>query len=294
VALKYAGLTLLACAFFALAALPALEARASATTLVGAGDIADCDHDRDAATAKLVGRIRGTVYTIGDNVQDVGASREFKNCYGPTWGKYKKRTRPAVGNHEYMTRNAAPYYDYFGARAGARGKGYYSYDSGRWHVVALNSNCERIGGCGLRSPQGRWLRNDLAKNPAKCTIAYFHHPLFASGDRVESEAVRPLWRMLYGRNADVILSAHAHRYERFAPQNPYGRLDRQRGIRQFIVGTGGARPIAPMGKKDPNTQARNDKTRGVLRLNLNAGSYSWKFVPVAGRTFTDSGTDRCH
>ncbi len=290
--LNYAGCILLACVAAVLTAVPVFG-RTATVTLVGAGDIASCNYTEDSATAKLLGNIPGTVFTVGDNVQGKGARSEFKNCYRPTWGKYKQRTKPSVGNHEYGTTGAKPYFDYFGARAGTPGKGYHSYDRGSWHIVALNSNCDKVGGCGRSSPQGRWLRNDLAKNPSQCTLAYFHHPLYASGDGTDTPEVKPLWRMLHDRDADVILSAHAHRYERFRPITP-GGVPSENGIRQFIVGTGGAPGKGQTGPDDPNMEVKKLHTPGVLRLNLRANSYAWKFVPIAGETFTDSDSDECH
>lgn len=267
---------------------------ATTATMVGAGDIADCGNNRDEATARLLGRIGGTVFTLGDSVYDRGTSAEFRNCYAPSWGKYKRRTKPASGNHEYYTDNAAPYYSYFGARAGSPNKGYYSYNRGAWHVVVLNSNCDKIGGCGETSRQGKWLRADLARDKSRCTLAYFHHPLYASGTKVQTTSVRPFWDMLHADGADVILAGHAHRYERLAPQTPGGFRSYKNGIRQFIVGTGGKPPSGPAGAKDDNSQVLNDSTPGVLKLNLHPRAYSWKFVPVAGKTFTDSGKQRCH
>ena len=201
---------------------------------------------------------------------------------------------PAVGNHEYYTAGAKPYYDYFGARAGARGKGYYSYDLGSWHIVVLNSNCNKVGGCGERSPQGRWLRRDLANNPSSCTLAYFHHPLYATGLNTSTPQVRPFWRMLHYRGADVILNGHAHRYERHAPMTP-GGVRSANGIRQFVVGTGGSPGGSEIySSQVPNLQVVRTDTFGVIQLNLRASSYAWNFVPVAGQTFTDSGMSRCH
>ena len=285
---------LVACGAALLAAVPVVGQTAS-VTLVGAGDIAGCSQEgRSSATANLLGKIGGTVYTLGDNVQGQGDINEFRNCYDPTWGKYKKRTRPSVGNHEYHTPGANPYYDYFGKRAGSPRRGYYSYDRGRWHVVVLNSNCDRVGGCKSSSPQGRWLRNDLRKNPSRCTLAYFHHPLQATGVNTPSPQVKPLWGMLHDRNADVILSGHAHRYERHAPMTPSGKRSAD-GIRQFVVGTGGADGGTEIRESQtPNLQVVEVGTPGVLRLSLRADSYAWKFVSIANRSFTDSGTDRCH
>ena len=161
--------------------------------------------------------------------------------------------------------------------------------------MALNSNCSEVGGCGRRSPQGRWLRNDLANHQARCTLAYFHHPLYATGNNTGTPQVEPFWRILYNRGADVILSGHAHRYERYAPITPEGVRDPESGIRQFVVGTGGNSGGGEIYyDQAPGVQVVKLGTPGVLKLNLGAGSYQWKFVPVAGKTFTDSGTDECH
>ena len=284
---------LLASAVAVLTAVPSVGQTAT-VTLVGAGDIASCYQSNDSATANLLDSIPGTVFTVGDNVQGNGTWSEFRNCYAPTWGRHWSRTRPSVGNHEYYTAGARPYFDYFGWRAGAYGGGYYSYNRGSWHIVALNSNCALVGGCGPFSPQGRWLRSDLAVNPARCTLAYFHHPLYASGTGSDSPEVLPLWNMLYRRGADVIISAHAHRYERFAPITPSGIPDPVNGIRQFIVGTGGEPGAGQSGPNDPNVQVKNIGTPGVLRVDLAAGSYSWQFVPIAGYAFTDWGSYPCH
>jgi hypothetical protein len=289
---------LVACVMAALTAVPGVGQTATAT-LVGAGDIASCSQSNDSATARLLGNIPGTVYTLGDNAYPYGSAANFRNCYDPTWGKYKKRTKPAVGNHEYYDENfnsttaAGPYFDYFGARAGARGKGYYSYDRGSWHIVVLNSNCEKVGGCGRRSAQGRWLRNDLAANPSRCTMAYFHDPLYASGTGSDAPEVKPFWNILYNRGAEVILNGHAHRYERYAKITPGGARSAN-GIRQFIVGTGGEPGGDFDGPYHPDMQRFKRNTPGVLKLNLRADSYAWKFVPIAGKTFTDSGTTGCH
>jgi hypothetical protein len=270
------------------------SARAGGVVLVGAGDIAKCDSSADEATARLLDGIPGTVFTAGDNAYPSGSAAEFRNCYGPSWGRHKARTRPAPGNHEYETAGASGYFGYFGAAAGDPSRGYYSYERGEWHVVALNSNCTKVGGCGADSPQGRWLRNDLRNNPAECTLAYFHHPLFSSGgEHGNQPQVRPLWKALYAANAEVVVSGHDHDYERFAPKRPGGARNKERGIRQFVVGTGGSTQRG-FGKVRPNSQARNASTPGVLRLTLKPGSYEWKFVPVAGKTFTDSGTKSCH
>src|SRR5918997_861162 len=257
-------------------------------TLVGAGDISRCDNRGDTATARLVASIPGTVFTVGDNAYKEGTLSQFRRCYGPTWGRFKARTKPTVGNHEYRTPGAAGYFDYFGAAAGQRGKGYYSYNRGAWHIIALNSMCAYVqGGCDPGSPMLTWLKNDLAAHPSRCTLAYFHKPLFSSGYSRGNPVVRPLWNALYSAHADVVVSGHDHVYERFARQTPSGALD-EKGIREFVVGTGGAE-LGGFNYTARHSQVRNANTRGVLRLRLKSGGYSWKFVPVAGKTFTDSG-----
>jgi hypothetical protein len=270
----------------------ARPAQAASVVMVGAGDIAHCSTTTDEATAKLLDGISGTVFTLGDNAYNSGTSAEFANCYNPTWGRHKARTKPAVGNHEYLTSGASGYFNYFGAAAGDPKKGYYSYDRGVWHVIVLNSNCSNVS-CAVGSPQEQWLRADLSAHPNKCTLAYFHAPLYSSGQHGNSTSVRPFWEALYKANADVVLSGHEHDYERFAPQNPYGAFDSARGIREFVVGTGGTY-LRPFGTIKPNSQSRNASAHGVLKLTLNSSGYAWKFVPVAGKTFTDSGTASCH
>lgn len=280
-----------ACTVALLAAVPVFGQRGSSATMVGAGDIANCDSNGDEQTARLVSNISGTVFTLGDNAYEKGTASEFANCYGPSWGKFKNRTSPVVGNHEYYTAGAQPYYNYFGAAAGPAGKGYYSYKRGSWLVVVLNSNCGQVA-CGAGSNQLEWLQRTLENNQAQCTVAMFHHPLFSTN--APTPEVRPFWNVLYNEGADVILNGHAHSYERFAPQDPSGNKDQDDGIRELVVGTGGAERLNPFGPRPENSVVRNDETFGVLRLKLSSGSYNWKFVPVAGKTFTDSGKGSCH
>jgi acid phosphatase type 7 len=261
--------------------------------LIGAGDIASCNSTGDEATAALLDNIAGTVITLGDNVYDSGTPAEFTNCYDPSWGRAKARTRPAVGNHEYLTSGAAGYFGYFGAAAGDSRTGYYSYDLGTWHIIVINSNCSKVGGCQAGSSQEQWLRADLAAHPASCTLAYWHHPRFSSGEHGNATALQPIWQALYDANADVVLNGHDHNYERFAPQNPSGTLDRARGIRQFVVGTGGKshyQITAPI----TNSEIYNDSTFGVLKLTLHPTSYDWEFIPESGKTFSDTGNADCH
>ncbi|MBA2712527.1 MAG: metallophosphoesterase [Rubrobacteraceae bacterium] len=261
--------------------------------MVGAGDIARCPSAGAEATAKLLDGIEGTVYTTGDNAYESGTPTEFANCYDPTWGRNKGRTMPSPGNHEYNTSGASGYFGYFGASAGEPSRGYYSYDLGEWHIISLNSMCENVGGCGASSPMLSWLEQDLAANQKACTLAYFHHPLFSSGEHGDQSKMRATWDALYGAGADVVLNGHDHDYERFAPQSPTGGLDTARGIREFVVGTGGGSHYG-IASAGPNSQVRNTDTYGVLKLTLHATSYDWQFVPEAGKTFTDSGTDACH
>jgi Calcineurin-like phosphoesterase len=262
--------------------------------LVGAGDIADCSSTGDEATANLLDSIAGTVFTAGDNAYDSGTTAEFDNCYHPSWGRHKARTRPSAGNHEYVNAGAAGYFGYFGAAAGDPSTGYYSYDLGTWHVAVINSNCSAIGGCGVDSPQERWLRADLAASSKSCTIAYWHHPLFTSGaNHGPATEMRPIFQVLYDFNAEVVVVGHNHQYERFAPQNPGGGLDNARGLRQFVAGTGG-RSHHGFGTIQPNSEARNSDTYGVLKLTLRANGYDWRFVPEAGKSFTDGGSGSCH
>jgi hypothetical protein len=273
------------------------QAAGPVAVLVGAGDIAKCNNRNWAKlTAKLLDGISGTVFALGDNAYQDGTAAEFANCYGPTWGRHKNRTRPAVGNHEYNV-SPNPYFDYFNGvgsasgRAGPRGKGYYSYNAGAWHIVVLNSvtNIRQDAS----SPQAKWLKADLAAHPTRCTLAYWHHPFFTSGKNLPAKRLAPLVKLLYEAGVDVVMSGHNHQYERFAPQDPSRRADPTRGIRAFVVGTGGA-GVYGFERRDPNSQVRYGDGNGVLKLTLSPSSYTWEFVPVAGTTFKDSGKGACH
>ncbi len=270
-----------------------------AFVLVGAGDIASCKEPQGArATAKLIEQIPGTVFAAGDLAYEKGSASEFKNCYDPTWGRFKNRTKPALGNHEYVDPTASGYFQYWGTQAGLRGKGYYSYDLGDWHIVVLNTNCKAkdLGGCGAGSPQEAWLKEDLAKRPNACILAYGHHALFSSGV-FRRHAVHPelkqLWEDLYAAHADLVLAGHEHSYERFAPQDPEGKADPANGIREIVAGTGG-RSHDLLGFATPNSEAREWDTFGVLKLTLSPGKYTWEFIPEEGKTFHDAGSGVCH
>ena len=265
----------------------------AAPVLVGAGDIADCKGGGDEATAALLDGIAGTVVALGDNAYDTGSAAEFANCYDPSWGRFRARTRPAAGNHDYMTPGAAAYFNYFGAAAGDPATGYYSYDLGAWHIIVLNSNCLYVGGCGAGSAQEQWLRADLAAHPALCTLAYWHHPLFSSALHGGEASMRAVWQALVEAGAEVVLNGHDHTYERFAPQSPYGAADPAQGLREFVVGTGG-RSHYPFFAPAANSQVRNGDTFGVLALTLRPSGYDWRFVPEAGKTFEDAGSAACH
>lgn len=259
--------------------------------LLAAGDIADCRDTGDESTAAVVAGIPGaTVATLGDHAYPDGTVEQFTSCYQPSWGQFASRTRPSPGNHDYRTADASAYFDYFGASAGERGKGYYSYDLGDWHVVVLNSNCRAVG-CGAGSAQEQWLRADLAANPRDCTLAYWHHARFTSGPHGPTTKVGPFWQALYEAGADVVLSAHDHHYERFAPQDPAGRADLQ-GLTEFVVGTGGS-GLRALTQVQPNSAVRETSSIGVLRLTLGASSFSWQFLAVSGSSFTDSGWADC-
>ena len=246
-----------------------------------------CDKN-SLETAALLDRIGGLIFTLGDNAYFSGARHEFQTCYDTTWGRHKDRTFPVPGNHEYVTPSAWPYFEYFGERvAGPQGEGYYSFEVGDWHAVALNSNIA----AGPGSAQATWLRTDLASSRSRCTIAYWHHPLFTSGPNGDMPSMRELWRILYDARAEIVMSAHEHMYERFGLQDPDGNADPSRGIRQFVVGTGGAFLSQPR-SLHPNSEIRISSF-GVLKLTLSSDRYQWEFVPVAGGP-TDGGSGVCH
>ena len=261
--------------------------------LVGAGDIADCGSTGDSATANLIDDIAGTVFTLGDNAYENGTLKEFKDCYGPTWGRFKSRTHPAPGNHEYNTPDAAGYFDYFGARAGDPDEGWYAYNLGTWRIYSLNSNCSEIGGCGAGSAQVAWLKADLLAHPHQCTLAYWHHPRFSSGPHGNNASTDGLWDALYAADAEIVLSGHDHDYERFAPMSGNGSVNAARGMVEFVVGTGGREHYAFLSIL-PASRARNSTAWGVLKLTLSPRSWTSRFVPIAGRTYSDTASGTCH
>jgi hypothetical protein len=256
----------------------------------GAGTSVTC---RQAATANLLGALAPTaVLPLGDTQYENGERANYAQSYGPSWGRFDAIAHPVPGDHEYQTAGATGYFAYFGARAGNPALGYYSFDLGAWHLVALNSNCAQVA-CAAGSAQEQWLRADLAAHPAQCTLAYWHSPRFSSGPAGQATATDPFWRALYEAGAEVVLDGHNHQYERFAPQTPDRAADPGGGIRQFVVGTGGEEHQAFVTVR-PNSEVRNADTFGVLSLTLRPGGYDWRFVPEAGRTFTDAGSGACH
>lgn len=248
-----------------------------------------CDSDGDEATARLLDSLpTATIFTAGDNAYGEGTAKEFQECYGSSWGRHKARTRPSPGNHDYYTLNGAAYYEYFGANAGDPTKGYYSYDLGDWHIIALNSNVPMAAG----SPQEQWLRADLKASGRRCSLAYWHHARFSSASHGNDPETQALWQALYDGGAEVVVVGHDHSYERFAPQDGAGKADSVRGVREFVVGTGGATRYS-LGTRQPNSEAFDVSSPGIVKFTLEANGYRWEFVPTSG-TFRDSGVGSCH
>lgn len=276
-----------ALAVLASSVLTASAAPPAPPVLVGAGDIADCSYDSDEQTARLIDSIPGTVFTTGDNVYSDGTPQEYAECYHPTWGRHRARTKPSPGNHE---RDGDGYIGYFGSILPTDHPFWYSYDLGSWHIISLDSYCGHRVACGPNTPQMQWLRADLAAAGNACIAAYWHHPRFSSGDHASDEDMAPFWDALYEAGADVVINGHSHSYERFAPQDPDANADPD-GIRQFVVGTGGA---SLRGVKSPiaNSEVQYRADHGVLKLTLHDGSYDWEFITVDGG-YTDKGSSVC-
>ncbi|MBI4261147.1 MAG: metallophosphoesterase [Actinobacteria bacterium] len=257
----------------------------------GAGSPGACHTE---ATAALLDQLQpDAILGVGDLQEDQGTLQQYLAVYDPTWGRHKDVTHPVVGNHDYyLYPDARGYFDYWGPAAGERLEGWYSFDVGTWHVVALNSNCAAVGGCGPGSPQETWLRADLAASSASCTVAFFHHPRFSSRYGV-NDTVLGLWQALHDSGVEVAVSGHGHHYERFAPTDVVGDVDSGRGVRQFVAGTGG-QSHHKFRNVLPASEVRDNTTYGILVLTLRPGAYDWEFVPEAGGTFTDSGSTSCH
>ena len=282
----------------------AITPKAAPLMVFAAGDIADCRKPKAAARSKATADIISSaieanpnafVLTLGDHTYPVGTPEEFNFCYDPTWGQFKAQTYPSAGNHEYYSPMAYGYFRYFGDAAGSQIKSYYSFNKGAWHFVALNSNLKGDA----RQAQLDWLKDDLKNNPQRCTLAYWHHPVFSSGLHGNNSAMNDFWTLLNNAKADLILSGHDHHYERFAPQTATGERDDKNGMRQFVIGTGGA-TLAPIFWRKSNSEVSNTKTNGVLKLMLSDDSYSWEFIGVKKdnesdeEVFSDSGNDVCH
>ncbi|CRK62072.1 Alkaline phosphatase precursor (APASE) [Alloactinosynnema sp. L-07] len=275
-------------------AMDSLQSGTAAADVIvaGAGDICGSNCTQ---TADLVAAINpAAVFLAGDNAYENGSLNDYRTRYDPAWGKFKSITHPSAGNHEYQTSGASGYFDYFNGvgvsngPAGERGKGYYSWDIGDWHFVALNSNISMSAG----NPQETWLRNDLRASTKPCTAAYWHHPRYNQGSHGNNTNTNPLWQALIDHKADLIVNGHDHNYQRFAPQNTNAGADPTNGIRQLVVGTGG-RAFYDFASTRPNIEAANDDTYGVLKLALSSTGYNADFVPVAGRTFTDRFSGTC-
>jgi len=261
--------------------------------LTGAGDIALCGSDGARRTSDLLLGQAGWFFTAGDNAYEDGTARQFADCYEPTWGRVKDRTiLPAAGNHDWNTPGAAGYLGYFRTVAAPNGVTWYSRDLGAWHVVVLDSDCDQVGGCGLNSPQGRWLAADLAASSARCTLAIWHHPRFTSAERGNNDAVAPFWDLLQRDGAELVVNGHEHDYERFAPQSPSGVEERPGGIREIVVGTGGGQ-LTGFARTAANSEFRQSGVFGVLRLTLHPANYDWEFLPASGDV-ADAGSTLCH
>jgi acid phosphatase type 7 len=259
--------------------------------LIGAGDIAACGFDGAEKTARIIDRYsEAEVFTAGDNQQDQGSWDQFMECYDPTWGRFKSRTHPTIGNHEYQTDNGDPYFRYFGARAGEPGKGYYSYNIGTWHIISVNTNCSSAD-CGKNSPQEKWLRADLETSNARCTLMVWHVPRWSSGPVSTNRNSINLWNIAVDYNVEVVISGHNHMYERFAPMDKEGKLD-PKGVQEFVVGTGGS-PLFDFGPIVTNSEVQYNQSNGVILFRLYSETYSWQFISTEGE-FTDVGSGSCH
>jgi acid phosphatase type 7 len=261
--------------------------------LTGAGDIADCTFPGAARTADLLLSETGSIFTAGDNAYEDGSTANYDDCYARTWGRVLARTiLPAAGNHDWLTPGAAGYLAYFGTVADPQGVTWYSTDLGAWHVIVLDSNCDEVGGCDDASPEGQWLRKDLAASTAHCTLAIWHHPRFSSGEHGDDGHVAPFWKQLYAADAELIINGHDHDYERFAPQDPSGSVERPGGLREIVAGTGGGE-LRTFKKQAANSEFRLAGVWGVLRLTLHPANYDWEFLPVDS-SVADSGSTPCH
>ena len=280
---------------------------AGSQVMVGVGDIASCTQKLGLATAMVVdsviksdsvANVPTSVFTLGDNVYSSGTAEQFKDCFTPAWGNPKLRLmeniHPTPGNHDYGTAQAAPYYKYFGKAAGVDGTGNYSYDVGKWHVIAMNS--ETVSGGEFsdadRAAQMKWLEKDLKDHDAACTIAYWHNPRFSSGWHGSDTRFTPIWQLLYDHNVDLVVKGHDHDYERFRPMNPAGVLDTAKGITEIVAGTGGE-DLRGFNQLHPNSAYQIEGRAGVLKLTLGENEWHSEFVEAGGRVW-DKSSGKCH
>jgi len=270
-----------------------VEAQGMPTKLLMTADIGQCGSDHQPkssvfATAELLEERPGLILLAGDIAYPDGRAVDFSECYDPAYGPLKKRSLPAPGNHEYRDPDARGYFQYFGAQAGQPQKGWYSVNFGGWHIVALNSNLHVDEG----SAQYKWLKQDLAKRPSGCLLAFWHHPRFSSGEHGNNTAMDPAWQLLVQAGADLVLNGHDHDYERFAPMNAYSEAV-EGGTRQFVVGTGGAK-LREAEDIKPNSEIREGNTFGILELQLRKEGYDWRFLGTQDSEFEDRGSGQCH
>jgi hypothetical protein len=256
-----------------------------ATVLLAVGDIGTCADTNDDSVAHLAAQLPGAIALLGDDVYPDGGLADYEACFNPSWGPLRPRIHPAQGNHDFESSDASGYYDYFGAAAGTPHEGWYRYDLGTWHVIVLNSDCPSVGGCGEGSPQLAWLKADLQAHPSECTLAYWHHPRYSSGEHGDDPRTEVMWQTLAAAGVDLVLSGHDHDYERLSPVD---------GIRSFVVGTGGHSLIPFSRPPDPETELRVDDSYGLLALDLGPTGYRWQFVPIPGDELHDQGSATCH
>ena len=279
-----------------------------APVMIAAGDIAVCGVSGDEETAHIVdslltantvAQVQSAVVTIGDNAYPSGSSgveNDFPRCFSPSWGSPRIMSviHPSPGNHDYDSGSGAPYFEYFGQRAGPPGKGYYSFVAGEWHVISLNSEVYFSRGSPEQArEQEDWLRKDLSVHRNECTLAYFHRPRFSSGSHRGTQEMQALWSILYDADVDLILNGHEHDYERFLPQTPAGAVDSARGIPQIVAGTGGGALRGIRARLAPNSAIQIHGYYGVLKLALGDGEYRHAFLDTKGRVW-DAGSGRCH
>jgi len=275
---------------------PTLTFTPTPVVLIGAGDIAECANPWYKITGAMLEQFPGaTIFTTGDNSDGYDPEMAYKYCFDPTWGRFKDRIHPAMGNQDYDEKDRpGEYFEYFGKAAGEPGKGWYSYDLDGWHIVVLNSECEDVGGCQDGSEQEKWLKADLEAHPARCSLALWHIPRYSAAYAEGLPFVKDFWEDLYKAGAEIVINSHYHYYERFAPMDPEGDPDAEKGIREFIVGTGGTGLESRGRTCNGNCQVFDKSTHGLLKLTLHPDSYDWEFIPEPGKTFTDSGSEKCH